>query len=282
MRIAGVLTAAVITAAATIVRPVSAQKAADHLALGIAAQEAIKPEESLRHFQAALAADSMNYEANWRGAVAAVEVAQLPKSLTDSVMPASADDDSDPDAEAPAKKSMADSLYTLAEAYARRAVESDGAKPQGHFVVAYALAARSMASDPLTRLSLAAEIHREASDALALDPKFDPAHHVVGQWNAEISRLSDFERGFAEGELGDIATNATWDLAIEHLEEAVKLAPNFIYHRLDLGRAYHGAGRESDAKAQWAKIADLPLAGPRDAEYKEQAKALLEAKPDSE
>ncbi|HEX2250297.1 MAG TPA: hypothetical protein VHH32_08095, partial [Gemmatimonadales bacterium] len=49
--------------------PVNAQGAADHVAMGIAAADVRDPRTALQHYQAALDQDSLNYEANWRGAM---------------------------------------------------------------------------------------------------------------------------------------------------------------------------------------------------------------------
>jgi hypothetical protein len=65
-------------------------------------------------------------------------------------------------------------------------------------------------------------------------------------------------------------------LALTNLAKAVDLAPSSIYHRLDLARAYAGAGRPDDAKAQLVKIESLPVAYVRDPEYKAAAKSLLD------
>jgi tetratricopeptide (TPR) repeat protein len=245
----------------------------DHVAMGITAEQALKSDEALNHFQAALAQDSLNYEANWRAAIAAVEVAQQPASTTAPAPKASAADTADGDAAA-APQTLAQYLYAQAETYARRALSRDGTRAPGHFVVAYVLGSKSLVSDPLTRLSMAAEIWQESTEAIKRDPKHDGAYHVLGRWYAEIMRLSDFEAGYAKGELGEIAEKATWELATKNLEKAVELAPNMIYHRLDLARAYHDTQRDKDARDQLDKIDGLPVAIVQDPSYKEQAKAL--------
>lgn len=270
MRVAIVLVAAVCAA------PVSAQKPVDHVALGVTAQQGLKPEEALQHYQAALAGDSLSYEANWRAAAAAIEIAQKPSSAT-TIMPAASPADSTDTGEESAaepQRSLADSMYALAETYARRAISADEKRAEGHFAVAFVLGSRSLVSDPLTRLGMAREIQEEASNAIALDPKHDGAYHILGQWNAAIMRLSEFERGYAENELGDPARNATWDLALRNLEKAVELAPTVIYHRLDLAEAYADAGRPADAKTQVAKIDSLPVGYAKDSDYKLAAKEL--------
>lgn len=252
--------------------PLVAQKPSGHLGMGIKAHEAMKPAEALQHYRAALAEDSLNFEANWRAAMAAIETAQLLPPPEAAAAPA----EDDENAGAP------DSLYTDAETYARRALAIDTKHAQGHFIVAYVLGSRSLISDPLTRLSMAKEIWQESSDAVLLDPKHDGAHHIVGQFTAEIMRLGSFERGYAEGELGDIVTNASWETAVEHLEKAVELAPTIVYHRLDLARAYLSMDRKTDAEAQVAKIESLPMTMANDSTYKARAKALLQETPAAE
>lgn len=270
----GALAGFVVSAFAT---PIIAQTP-DHVAMGITAEQALKPDEALKHFQAALAQDSLNYDANWHGAIAAVEVAQQPAS-TAAPAPKSSDTDTAGSDGAATPQTLAQYLYGQADAYARRALSRDGTRAPGHFAVAFVLGSKSLVSDPLTRLSMAAEIWQESTEAIKRDPKHDGAYHLLGRWYAEIMRLSDFEAGYAKGELGEIAENATWELAIKNLEKAVELAPNMIYHRLDLARAYHDTQRDKDAHDQLDKIDGLPVAMMQDSSYKEQAKALRASLP---
>ena len=99
-----------------------AQKPADHVALGVAAYQAVKPDEALQHFQAALAADSLNYEANYRAARATLDIAA-------------------------GNRTTPDSLFGLAERYARRAVAVDSTRAEGHYMVAAAVGNVSESSE---------------------------------------------------------------------------------------------------------------------------------------
>ena len=83
----------------------SAQQAADHVALGIAAEEAHDLTTALQHYDAALSQDSSSYEANWRGAMTLLS---LGEQITDAH-----------------KNSVRDSLVSQAERYAARAVASN-------------------------------------------------------------------------------------------------------------------------------------------------------------
>ena len=42
----------------------------------------------------------------------------------------------------------------------------------------------------------------EATRAVQIDSNYDMAHHVLGAWNAEVKRLSGFQRFFAKALFG--------------------------------------------------------------------------------
>src|SRR3954467_116718 len=94
----------------------TAQQAADHVALGIAAEEAHDLRTALEHYQTALAQDSSNYDANWRGAMVLLTLGEQTSQ--------------------PRKSTERDSLYRLAERYAARAVEFHPSGADGHFAYA--------------------------------------------------------------------------------------------------------------------------------------------------
>jgi hypothetical protein len=61
--------------------PAAAQSAVDQVANGRALADAREPAAALREFQAVLRRDSTQYEANWRAAIAAVDIGkQTPDS----------------------------------------------------------------------------------------------------------------------------------------------------------------------------------------------------------
>ncbi|MGE0353923.1 MAG: hypothetical protein AB7I33_12455 [Gemmatimonadales bacterium] len=237
--------------------PLAAQAVPDHLSQGIAAGQARDPERAFRHFSAALEEDSLNYEANWRAAQALIDIG---KQTPDSV-----------------KSPERDSLYARAEWYARRAAELNPDDVSGHFVLAQAIGRASLTRSKKERVRRAAEIRAEATRALELDPRHDGANHVMGRWNAEIMRLSGFERFFAKTFLGGgIFNAASWDSATVYMERAVNLAPNNIYHHLDLGLVYLDRKRWPEARTQFSIIETLPVVDVMDPDYKRQAAARLD------
>jgi regulator of microtubule dynamics protein 3 len=233
----------------------SAQKPADHVALGVSAEEAHDLPTALQHYQAALDQDSMNYDADWRGAMTLLTLGeQLPGS---------------------ARNPERDSLYSQAERYARRAVASNPAGADGHFALAASLGRESLTKGKKERIRTAAEIRREALRTLALNPRHDGAYHILGRWNAEIMRISGFSRFFAKKFLGaGVFNQASWDQAIYNMEKAVQLDSTRIYHHLELAEIYADRKRIPDARTQLRWVDSLPSREVQDSAYKREGAAL--------
>jgi tetratricopeptide (TPR) repeat protein len=233
-----------------------AQEAADHVAMGVAANEAHDPATALQHFQAALQQDSSNYAANWRGALTLLDLGDL-----------------SPDS---AKGKQRDSLYALAERYAKRAVASDSMGADGHFALAAAVGKVALTLGQDARIRRAGIIRQEALRAIDLNPKHDGAYHIMGRWNAEIMRISGISRFFARNFLGArIFKDASWKAAIANMEKAVALDPGRIYHHLELAEIYADRKRVADAETQLHAVQSLPARELMDSAYKRQAAGLI-------
>ena len=242
---------------AMLVRPApgAAQDAADHVAMGMAALQAHDLRTGLAHFDAALDADSSSYEANWRGAMALLDLAE---QIPDSV-----------------KSPERDSLLARAERLAGRAVAADSGRAEGHFALAAAVGRASLTMGKKARIRRAAVIRDEARRAIAIDSTHDGAYHILGRWHAEIMRLSGFSRFFARRFLGaGIFKEASWDSAAANLERAVALDPRRIYHRLELAEIQADRKRYDEARAQLAELETLPERELRDSAYRREAGEL--------
>lgn len=235
--------------------PLGAQQAADHIAMGIDANLAHDPGTAVQHFEAALEQDSSSYEANWRAALALLDLGeQAAEAGSDRVR---------------------DSLYREAERYAGRAVSADSGRAEGHFALAAAVGRGSLNLGRKSRIRRAAIVRREALRTIEIDPRHDGAYHVLGRWNAELMRISGFSRFFARNFLGaGILGKASWGRAIGNLEKAVELDPGRIYHRLELARIYAHRKRNADAEAQLRTVDSLPVRELMDSVYKERGAEL--------
>ncbi len=233
--------------------PAGAQQ--DALARGVTAMERYDLTSARRLLTEAVQQDSASYEANWRLAHVLMD---LGKTTPDSVR-------------SPAR----DSLYRLAESYARRAVLANPDGANGHFVLAAAIGRASLTRSKRDQIERAVEIRNEALKALGLEPHHPGALHVMGRWHAEIKRLSSLQTFFARTFLGaDIFDEASWDEAERYLRLAVQYDPDRIFHRFDLAGVLIDREKWADAAEQLAAIRRLPAVEPMDATYRREAARL--------
>jgi tetratricopeptide (TPR) repeat protein len=234
---------------------IDAQQADRLVRRGVAASEARDLRTALRHFEAALGQDSTHYEASWRAA--------LTLGLMGDPFPISK------------KSAVRDSLYARAERHARRAVAANPKGAEGHFALAASLGRAALMVGPEEKVRRAILIRNEALRALAINPRHDGAHHILGRWNAEIMRLPRVTRFFAKHLLGaQVFDEASWAKAISHMERAVALAPGRIFHHLALADIYLDTDRIRDAEAQLRVVDSLPVREALDTNYRQQAADL--------
>jgi tetratricopeptide (TPR) repeat protein len=224
-----------------------------NIALGDSLYTARNAQAALADYEAAISADSMSYEALWKAARSAVDLAEFDTDQAHRV-----------------------GLYKQASAYARRAVaiHPDSATP--HFHLARALGREALTYGPGTRVKYAKEVRSEALAALAIDSTNPGALHVMGAWNAEIMRLSGFERFMAKNFLGGgIFNQASWQNALDYMTKSVKYDPNRIVHHLDLGKIYQDRGDKDKARTEYQFVVNAPVTDYNDPHYQEDARARL-------
>ena len=74
----------------------------------------------------------------------------------------------------------------------------------------------------------------------------------------------------------DLLESTNWDDAQSLLEDAVRVDPARIIHRLELGGIYADRGDKGRARETYLWIASAPLVDSNDDLYKRQAAARLE------
>jgi tetratricopeptide (TPR) repeat protein len=221
--------------------------------------DALQPAAALDVAKEMLAERADDYAALWRAARSQVDVAKRIRGEHEYT------------------RAVRDSVYAVAEQFARRAVAADSTDADGHFVLALALGELSRTRGGKQRVGFARIIHDEAAAALARNPAHDGAHHILGAWHAEIMRLSGVTRFFAKTLLGaGFMSRAAWDSAAVHLERAVALDPDYIHHRLELAEIYVDQERWPDAAAQLEAIPARPTRDVLDDLHRAAAAALLD------
>ena len=232
-----------------------AQSAAEHVALGDKARDARNATAALQQYEAAIAADSNDYDALRNAAYECVELGEYESNAEHRT-----------------------ALYRSAEQYARRAVAANPRGADGHFQLAQALGRNALTMGVRDKIKFATEVRSEALAALAIDAKHSGALHVMGVWNAEIMRVNGFSRTIARHFLGAaIFDAANWNDAQKYLEGAVAADSMRIVHRLDLAAVYADRDQRAKAIEQYEWIARAPVTDYNDPNYKTDAMRRLTA-----
>ncbi len=159
--------------------------------------------------------------------------------------------------------------------YARRAVELAPDDAVNVLSLAVCYGKMAVHGDTRAKILYSRLVKAEAERAVALDPNYDWAHHVLGRWHHEVAELGTATRLFVRVVYGGLP-GASREEAIRHLEKAVELAPARVPHHLELGFAYLAAGREDDARRSFERGLALPSRELYDEAAKTRARAALE------
>jgi tetratricopeptide (TPR) repeat protein len=230
----------------------SAQGAAEHIAIGDREHAAMNAPSALQHYQEAMRVEPRSYEALWKATREAVDVGEY------------------------APQAQRDSLYTLAEQYARRAVEANQNDAEGHFHLARALGRKALSLGKRDQVKYAGDVRTQALEALRFDPKHPGALHVMGMWNYNVMQLSGMTRFMAKTFLGGkVFDSANWGDAQRYMEESVANDPGRLVHHLDLARVYAARGDKAKAREQYELTTRAPRTEYNDKHYQAEATAEL-------
>jgi tetratricopeptide (TPR) repeat protein len=235
--------------------PAGAQTAAEHVEAGDRAHATLDATAALDHYERALSLEPENYEALWKASRDAVDLGEF---MTD--------------------RKRRTEYYRRAEGYARRAVAVNAADAEAHFHLARAVGVAALSLGVRDRVKYANEVRAQALLALERDPKHPGALHVMGMWNAEVMRLSGFERSFARTFLGGkVFGSASWADAVRYMEQAVAVDPQRLTHHLDLARIYRDRGEKAKAREHYEMVVRGAATEFNDAQYKRAAERELAA-----
>ncbi len=230
------------------------KKASQYIADGDKATKTRKGEEALKAYEEAIRVDSMNLEALWKATTTAVALAEFGGQTT-----------------VPQRV-----LVSNAERYAKRAYEKDSTKAESQFVLAQAYGRAALLGGQMARLKYSTTIYGLAAQCLKIEPKHAGCAHILGNWHAEVMRLSTFERSMARSMTqSPLFDEASWDKAAGYLEAAVKVSPKRAVHHFVLAQIYSGMGNKEKAIAQYKAVEAAPLTDFNDERYKTSAEIEL-------
>ena len=176
------------------------------------------------------------------------------------------------DAVSPAEKKK---LAQHALGYAQRAVVLDPKNPVNVLSLAICHGKLGVHSDTRTKIEYSRLVREEAARALALDPDYAWAHHVLGRWHYEVATLGGTTKFFVRLIYGGLP-DASVAEAVKHLSRAEQLDPRTVAHPLELGFALLAAGENETARAAFARGLALPSREKQDETAKARARAALE------
>ena len=159
-------------------------------------------------------------------------------------------------------------------AYAQRSVDLDPKSAVNVLSLAVCHGKLAEMSGPRDKVRYSRLVKEEADRALALNPDYAWAHHLVGRWNYEVASLGAGARFFVKLFYGGLPA-ATVQQGIEHLQRAVALEPGQLEHRLALGLAYLAAGQKEQARTNIEKGLAMPSREKHDEAAKPRAREAL-------
>ncbi|MEN9841665.1 MAG: hypothetical protein RL376_1465 [Verrucomicrobiota bacterium] len=158
--------------------------------------------------------------------------------------------------------------------YAERAVQLAPDNAVNVLSLAICYGKMGVYSDTRTKIEYSRKVREAALRAIAIDPNYDWAHHVLGRWHYEVASLGATTRFFVRLIYGGLP-EASKEEAVRQLEKAVALAPQRVPHHLELAFAYLALGRETEARASFERGLALPSAELYDESAKARAREAL-------
>ena len=174
----------------------------------------------------------------------------------------------------------AEQKRTCSEAlsYAQRAVVLAPKNPINLLSLAICYAKIGLYSDTRTKIANSRLVKEYAEQALALDPNYSYAHHVLGQWHYEVASLGLATRVIVRVVYGGLPAASTAE-GIRHLRRAVELMPELPAHRVELGFALLADGQCDAAKQEFEHALKMPKREKYDEEsWRRACEALVKLK----
>ena len=166
-------------------------------------------------------------------------------------------------------------IYLQAEGFARRSIAADSMQAAGYTWLAAALGSRAMREGSRNKVQLCNEIKRVLDIAVTLDSTDDVAYSIMGSFYLALGNISWIERQLAAVFIGRLPSGGYAE-AEPALDRAVRLAPEIIRHRYEIGLLYEAMERREEAREAFRRSTELVPQLASDAHTQQLAREWLE------
>jgi hypothetical protein len=156
-----------------------------------------------------------------------------------------------------AEEGAKEAWYRDAATFARRGIAADSTVGRSYTWLAASIGSIAMYEGGKTKVKLSHEIKASLDRAVALDSTDDVAYSIMGSFYLALGNVSWVERQLAAIFLGSLPPGG-FPEAERALTRAVRLAPEIVRHRYELGLLYHAQDRDVEAREQFRLCGTLP------------------------
>ncbi|KXZ49495.1 hypothetical protein GPECTOR_21g721 [Gonium pectorale] len=220
---------------------------------GQARERELDLDEAIRLYEKAAAADPSSAE--W--------LARLSKALSDSsYLPGT-------------NTARAIEVNRRAIEVAEQAVAADPKSAFGHVACCVSRGRLALYVDNRTKVALARQAQDDVRTALQLEPENDVAHHLLGRWNYEMASVNAMVRTLIQMLYGTALMAGSYREAAACYQTAVRIRPDYLIHRVELGRTYWKLGQVEAAAQELETAVGLDVPDINALLQKKDAMALL-------
>lgn len=159
-------------------------------------------------------------------------------------------------------------------AFSRKALKLDAKSSDAHLAVAISLGKKTEFMGNREKIETSREIRKHAERALALNPRCDYSHHMLGRWHQELAGIGGATRALARLIYGRLPT-ASYDDGLRHFERARALRPDRLIHQIEQGRTLAMMDRTDEAREVLSVALEMPSRDKDDEEAKQRGRATL-------
>jgi len=156
----------------------------------------------------------------------------------------------------------------------RRAAQLKPHDPVALLSVAVSYGKLGIYCDTGEKIKYARLVKDYAEQALAADPNYAYAHHVLGQWEYEVASLGRTKRFLVSIFYGGLPAASAAE-GVRELERAVQLEPDTTSHHLALGFAYLANGECAKGRQCFERVLAMPCRELYDPDCHRQAEQAL-------